>query len=163
VHDGRIVCAVERKTTADLASSMTTGRLGYALGELAALPRAALVVEEPYARIFSHPHVRGATFGDGVAELQVRWPNVPIVFVETRGLAEEWTYRFLAAAYAWAREESAALDLIGMNDDGDAPGPEEPAPSSAELRAWARRNGLDVPARGRIPRAVVDAWEARHD
>ena len=27
-------------------------------------------------------------------------PNVPVVFCETRQLAEEWTYRFLAAARA---------------------------------------------------------------
>jgi hypothetical protein len=46
---------------------------------------------------------------DGLAELQVRWPNVPIVFCETRQLAEEWTYRFLAAARAWAETEAAML------------------------------------------------------
>jgi hypothetical protein len=28
-----------------------------------------------------------------------------IVFVETRQLAEEWTYRYLAAAHAWAHTE----------------------------------------------------------
>ena len=32
--------------------------------------------------------------------------------------------------------------------------------SSAEIRAWARDNGMDVPNRGRIPQAVADAWEA---
>ena len=35
---------------------------------------------------------------DGLAELQVRYPTVPIVFGETRQLAQEWTYRFLGAA-----------------------------------------------------------------
>jgi hypothetical protein len=31
----------------------------------------------------------------------VAWPNVPIVFCETRKLAEEWVCRFLAAARVW--------------------------------------------------------------
>jgi hypothetical protein len=44
-----------------------------------------------------------AAVADGLAEYQVRWANVPIVFCETRQLAEEWTYRFLAAAYTWAQ------------------------------------------------------------
>jgi hypothetical protein len=33
-----------------------------------------------------------------VARLQVRYPSVLIVFADSRKLAEEWTYRFLAAA-----------------------------------------------------------------
>jgi hypothetical protein len=28
-----------------------------------------------------------------------RWPTIPIVFRETRKLAQEWTYRYLAAAH----------------------------------------------------------------
>lgn len=31
---------------------------------------------------------------------------------------------------------------------------------SAEIRAWALSNGIDTPARGRIPQAVIDAYEA---
>jgi hypothetical protein len=40
-----------------------------------------------------------------LAELHVRRPGIPIVFCETRKLAEEWTYRYLAAAHTWADEE----------------------------------------------------------
>ena len=32
---------------------------------------------------------RPSAIADGLAELQVRYPNVPIVFCETRKLAEE--------------------------------------------------------------------------
>ncbi|WP_318211777.1 histone-like nucleoid-structuring protein Lsr2 [Streptomyces sp. SJL17-1] len=32
--------------------------------------------------------------------------------------------------------------------------------STSTIRAWARANGYDVPARGRVPRAVLEAWEA---
>jgi hypothetical protein len=51
--------------------------------------------------------VRPASVADGLAELQVRWPTVPIVYAETRPLAEEWTNRYLAAAHAWAEIEQA--------------------------------------------------------
>ncbi len=46
-----------------------------------------------------------AVVADGIAECQAHWPTVPIVLCETRGLAEEWTYRHLAAARAWARAQ----------------------------------------------------------
>jgi adenine-specific DNA-methyltransferase len=36
-----------------------------------------------------------------------------------------------------------------------------PAPSTAELRAWARANGLDVPDRGRLRPEILQAWRAR--
>lgn len=159
-QEGRVVCAVERKSLDDLVASLTSGRLRYALGELAALPRAAVVVEQGYGRIFALKHVRGATVADGLAELQVRWPNVPIVYCESRKLAEEWTYRYLAAADAWARDEPAAQARIGVNENSPVEGgPLTPAPSSAELRAWARANDLAVSDRGRISREVQDAWE----
>ena len=157
--DGRVVCAVERKSIGDLVASVTSGRLGYALGELAALPRAAVVVEEGYSRVFAVAHVRPATVADGLAELQVRWPNVPIVHCESRKLAEEWTYRYLAAAHAWAREEPLAHARIGTAGVPETDiGPPVPVPSSADLRAWARSVGLAVSERGRISDEIRDAW-----
>jgi ERCC4-type nuclease len=94
---------VERKSLADLVASLTGGKLRYARAELAALARAAVVVEDRYSQVFKLDRIRPAVVADGLAELQVRWANVPIVFCETRQLAEEWTYRFLATAHAWAR------------------------------------------------------------
>lgn len=158
-HDGRLVGAVERKTVADLVSSLTSGRLRYALGELSALPRAAVVVEQSYARIFTAEHVQGAKVADGLAELQVRWPNVPIVYCDTRKLAEEWTYRYLAAAHAWARDEPAARARIRNGPKVSTPiGPPAPRPTSTELRAWARANGYDVSDRGRVSQTIHEAW-----
>ena len=157
-QDGRVVCAVERKSVGDLLSSLASGRLRFALAELAGLPRAAVVVEESYARIFAQPHLRGAVAADGLAELQVRYPNVPIVHCDSRKLAEEWTYRFLAAAYEWARDEPAVRARIGSSEVLD--GPPAPSPSSAELRAWARANGIAVSERGRVGREVLHAWQA---
>jgi hypothetical protein len=159
--DGRIVAAVERKSIADLISSLTNGRLRFAVAELAGLPRAAVVVEERYAEIFRQEYVRPAQVADGVAELQVRWPNVPIMFCETRKLAEEWTYRYLAAAYAWAADDQPAVPM-------EVALPSEPVadrgrqPSSAEVRAWARQQGLAVADRGRLRPEVVAAWQTAH-
>jgi hypothetical protein len=109
---------VERKSLVDLVASLTGGKLRYALAELAALPRAAVVVEDRYSQVFKLDRIRPAVVADGLAELQVRWANVPIVFCETRQLAEEWTYRFLAAAHAWAETETRLDPAAGAPDVG---------------------------------------------
>lgn len=163
--DGRLVAAVERKSLPDLVSSLVNGKLRYALAELAALPRAALIVEERYSAIFKLQWVRPAQIADGLAELQVRWPNVAIVFAETRPLAEEWTYRFLAAAAVWAQTETALLQRIAplttaTTELHDAP--HAPEPSTADVRAWARDSGIAVPDRGRLRPEIWDAWRAAH-
>lgn len=103
--DGLIVAAVERKSLDDLAGSIAKGTLRFALGELAGLPRAAVVVEDRYSAVFKVSFVRPALVADGLAEIQARWPSVPIVFTETRRLAEEWTYRWLAAALTAYEDE----------------------------------------------------------
>jgi ERCC4-type nuclease len=94
---GNIAAVVERKTINDLISSMISGRMKFLLAELAAQPRAAVVVEEGYSKIFKHPYVTGSVAAERLAELQAQFPAVPIVFCETRPLAEEWTYRWLGA------------------------------------------------------------------
>ena len=98
--DGTVAAAVERKTLADLASSLLSGKLTYALAELASLPRAAVVVEERYSALFKLEHVTPGQVADALAEAQARFPSVPIFFAETRPLAQEWTYRFFGAALA---------------------------------------------------------------
>lgn len=161
--DDRLVAAVERKSLTDLVASLTSGRLRYQLTELAALPRAAVVVEDRYARIFTLEHVRGSVVAGGLAEVQVRWPAVPIVYCETRKLAQEWTYRYLAAAHAWARDESAVRARMGADDDGAIAGaPRAPEPSPREIRTWARANGIAVSDRGRLRPEIRRAWREAH-
>ncbi|MEP6696753.1 MAG: ERCC4 domain-containing protein [Pseudonocardiales bacterium] len=161
---GRLVAVVERKSLPDLVSSLINGTLRYALGELAAVPRAAVVVEDRYSQIFKLDRIRPSVVADGLAELQVRWPGVPIVFCESRQLAEEWTYRQLAAASAWVQTEIALADRIGANREnyGTVAGPEAPDPSTSEVRAWARAAGLSVADRGRIGPDVWQAWRGAH-
>ncbi len=162
--DGRLIASVERKSLPDLASSVTSGRLRFALGELAALPRAAVVVEDRYSQVFKLDIVRPSVLTEGLAELQVRYPAVPIVFCETRALAQEWTYRFLGAARQWAETEAGIRfrgDVVGdAGDDAGATG--APEPDTAEVRAWARDAGIDVPVRGRLKPSVWAAWQAAH-
>jgi hypothetical protein len=147
---------------------LTGGKLRYALAELAALPRAAVVVEDRYSRVFKLERVRPALVADGLAELQIRWPNVPIVFCETRQLAEEWTYRFLAAAHAWAATEAASTERLTplatptVGTAGLALAPGAPEPSTADVRAWARATGLAVSGRGKLRPEVWAAWRAAH-
>jgi Lsr2 protein len=133
------------------------------MGELSALPRAAVVVEQSYARIFTAEHVQGAKVADGLAELQVRWPSIPIVYCDTRKLAEEWTYRYLAAADTWARDEPGAQARIRTGAPASSPiGVPAPPPSSAELRAWARANGYGISDRGRVSQMIQEAWNNVH-
>ncbi len=107
--DGDLVAAVERKSLPDLVASVTTGKLRYLMAELAAVPRAAVAVEDRYSSIFRLDRVRPSVVADGLAEAQVRVPSVPIVFCETRPLAQEWVYRFLGAAlHEMATDREAA-------------------------------------------------------
>lgn len=166
VLDGTLVASVERKSLVDLVASLTGGKLRYAIAELAALPRAAVVVEDRYSQLFKLDRVRPAVVADGLAELHIRWPAVPIVFCETRQLAEEWTYRYLAAAQAWAITEHPALQRISPDntvESTDLDGaPAAPEPSTAEIRAWARGIGLPVPDRGRLRPEIRQAWHDAH-
>ena len=80
IFDQALVASVERKSLVDLVASLTSGKLRYAIAELAALPRAAVVVEDRYSQIFKLDRIRPALVADGLAELQIRWPNVAILF-----------------------------------------------------------------------------------
>jgi hypothetical protein len=159
--DGAVVAVVERKSLADLVSTMTSGRLRYLLAALSDVPRAAVVVEDRYSAIFKLAHVRPAVVLEGLAEAQVRFASVPVVFAETRPLAQEWTYRFLGAAVAHLADHDGAERLV---IELPAAVPLAPAPADpATIRAWARANGLAVSDRGRIPESVRAAHAAATD
>ena len=120
--DGGVVAAVERKSLEDLVSTVTSGKLRFAMAALAALPLAAVVVEDRYSAIFKLTRVRPRIVADGIAELQVRYPTVPVVFCETRQLAQEWTYRFLGAALEHHRLDAGGAVLVeGLSAGGEPP------------------------------------------
>jgi hypothetical protein len=159
-RDGAVLAVVERKSLEDLARSLVDGRLAAQLGELASVPRAAVVVEERYSRLFTLPYVKPGFVADLLARVQVRWSSVPVFFAETRPLAQEWTYRFLAAA---AAEQVADARVAQRLADLVEPAPLAPAPPTAgAVRRWALEAGLPVSDRGRIRADVLAAFEQAH-
>lgn len=104
--------------------------------------------------------------------------------------AGDYQYRKLVARGKSVAEISAELGLVGTHTIAapaapkkkPAPLPVEPVPAAApepevevvpvatkskteasprEIRAWARDRGIDVPAKGTLPRVVVEAYEQR--
>lgn len=72
---GTVVAVVERKTSNDLISSMISGRMKFLMAELAELPRAAVVVEEGYGKIFKAAYVAGSVAAEQLAEIQAQFPG----------------------------------------------------------------------------------------
>lgn len=87
----------------------------------ARVPRAARSRRGSRSRstsIIRAEHAPGGWLADILARLQVRYPEVQVVFADSRRFAEEWTYRFLASALADAAEPHAPAERI----DSDHPG-----------------------------------------
>jgi hypothetical protein len=101
--DGALLAAVERKTLEDLASSLSSGTLAFQLSRLAELPLAAVAVEGRYSALVQFEHAPASWLVDQVVRLQARYPTVPLLFLDSRRQAEDWTHRFLATALADSR------------------------------------------------------------
>jgi len=56
--------------------------------------------------LFRLDHVAPGFVADPLGSLQAGYPRVPVVFCDNRQVAEEWTFRFLGAALARARQAS---------------------------------------------------------
>ena len=97
---GTPVAVVERKSLADLAGALNNGTLVFEPAKLAEMPRGAVVVEDRYGNLLKNAYAPAGFLPDMLARVQVRYPEIPIVFLETRPLAEEWTFRYLGAALA---------------------------------------------------------------
>jgi hypothetical protein len=119
LHGDAIAGAVERKTLEDLAKCLTDGSLDLAMADLGSVPSAAVVVEASYSALLRHAHTPSGYLVDLVARVQVRHPSVPLVFLESRKLAEEWTFRFLRAAAA--QHVAPSLELPRPFPDNVAP------------------------------------------
>jgi len=94
------IAVVERKTLENLTTSLSDGTLAFQVQRLGEVARAAVVVEGRYSELFSLRHVPAAFIADALARLQVRYPEIPVVFADSRKFGEEWTSRFLAAAFS---------------------------------------------------------------
>jgi hypothetical protein len=123
---GTPVAVVERKSLADLAGGLNNGTLVFELAKLAEMPRAAVVVEDRYGNLLKHAYAPAGFLPDMLARVQVRYPEIAIVFLETRPLAEEWTFRYLGAALAEDEsEQQTALQVRSaeLPTDYEAVGP----------------------------------------
>ncbi|HWD08999.1 MAG TPA: ERCC4 domain-containing protein [Actinomycetota bacterium] len=98
VVDGQLVAAVERKALDNFTASLADGTLAFQVQKLSEVASGAVVVESNYADLFRSEHVSGAWLADMLVRLQLRYPEVPIVFAGSRRLAEDWTFRFLRSA-----------------------------------------------------------------
>jgi ERCC4 domain-containing protein len=104
--EGAVLAAVERKSLENLAATLSDGTLAFQMQRLAELPLAAVVVEARYSALYKLEHVNGSWLADQLARLEVRYPEVHLVFADSRRFAEEWTYRFLTTALADASDPS---------------------------------------------------------
>ncbi|MGH3527345.1 MAG: Lsr2 family DNA-binding protein [Pseudonocardiaceae bacterium] len=110
--------------------------------------RDAVFWQSPRTRKQARPDVRTPTArAAGIAELQI--------VVDSH-------HRYLAAAQTWAATEPAALERIGIATGELDNAPTAPEPATAEVRAWARADGVPVPARGKLRPEVWDSWRAAH-
>ncbi|MEZ0339977.1 ERCC4 domain-containing protein [Mycobacterium sp. pV006] len=156
VYSGDVlVASAERKSIEDLSAGLLSGKLTYQLADLAALPRAVVVVEAGYSRLFKLEHVSSSVVAEALAEAQARFPSVPIVFVETRVLAQEWIYRWLGACLHEHELHTATPDFRTEPQ----PGPQVSV-SNSDIRLWARERGLPVGDRGKIPAGIVEQFLA---
>jgi ERCC4-type nuclease len=104
--EDEVIATVERKTLENFTASLSDGTISFQFQRLGEAPRAAVVVEARYSALFGLDHVPAAWIADVLARLQVRYPEIHVVFADSRKFAEEWTYRFLAAALAEATDRT---------------------------------------------------------
>jgi hypothetical protein len=113
----RLVAAVERKRVPNLATAAVNGSLAMALADLAELPFAALVVEGRLSDVLKNDHVDSGWLLSLIVTLQTSHPTVGWTFAETRQLAQDFAYRWLAAARKTVLEQ---LSMTGEAEDEEA-------------------------------------------
>lgn len=159
---GRLVAAVERKQPGEVASRAVGGTLALALAELATLPRALLVVEGRLSDVLkaADGHVDAGWLMSALAALQAEQPRVAWLFADNRKLAEDYAYRWLAAAARLTAREAGTPDgraraqpqqrSLPLSDP-----PSRQAAALAEARAGRVWTGADYAACFGVSRATA--------
>ena len=111
IANGEVIAVVERKTLADLATSLSTGSLAFQMERLAESARAAVVVEGEYTDLFRTQPGRGSWLADMLGRLAARYPEVPVISASSRKFAEEWTYRFFGAGISDSGAQAQRVEL----------------------------------------------------
>ena len=161
IVDGQLVAGVERKSLPDLIASLTSG--SSATPSASWLPCPAPPWSSRTATRRSTNWTASAPrCGRRARRMQIRWPNSPIVFCETRKLAEEWTYRYLAAAHDWAPTEHAALQR-SQRSRSTTPSSTGHPPLRTEHRRGPCMGPHAWPASTRPRAAETEIWQAWHN
>jgi hypothetical protein len=137
--DGSLLAAVERKSLENLAATLSDGTLAFQLQRLAELPPAAVVVEARYSALFKLEHVNGSWLADQLARLEVRYPEIHLVFADSRRFAEEWAYRF--PHHSTHRRDRPTPKRLR---------PVDPFPAHADLRGDWRESAFSTPTRSAL-------------
>lgn len=99
-HGDEPIALVERKSFNDFIKSLVDGSLMFQMSDLTSAPVAAVVVEGTYSAVLRHRFTQAGFLPEIVARLTLQYPRVSINFLDTRKVAEEWTFRFLRTAFA---------------------------------------------------------------
>jgi hypothetical protein len=70
--------------------------------------------------------------------------------------------REVLAPFIGHARRSGGRRRSGSPSGRSSAGARSSGPSAAEIRAWARENGYDVPERGRVSAEVREAYDAAH-
>lgn len=149
VRDDQIVAAVERKRVADLATAAVSGALRLAVAELARLPHSAVAVEGRWSdlvKVAERAGMRPGWLVNVLVALQVEQPAVTWLFAETPAIAQDWTYRWLAACAA-ADRERYQIPLLDERAIADPIAGAAPRAGGRVIDAAARRELLAREAR----------------
>jgi ERCC4 domain-containing protein len=138
VADGGLVAAVERKSIGDLVSSVTNTKLRYALGDLAALPRAAVVVEDRYSALFKRRHALAPPPSPTPGRIPGPLADDPSPVLRDPAAGRGVDLSLPRRRLAMGRHPTGRP---GADSDHRSPAPQWPAewpePTVAEVRAWA--------------------------
>lgn len=107
---GEIRAVIERKTFSNLLRDLSDLRvLHQKLGELAAYPAPALVVEAQYADFLRPDRIKPLNVRycqQALAELVVLHPGLALQFLGSRKLANAWALAYFAAAAGYAQDRA---------------------------------------------------------
>jgi hypothetical protein len=111
----RVAAVVERKSFDNLLGDIgALQAFHHHLGQLAARPSAALVIEAQYADFLDERKASGrwpvVHLARVLAEIGALHPTLPVIFAGNRKLANAWCQRFFVACAT--REESPQLELV---------------------------------------------------
>jgi hypothetical protein len=162
--DGRLVASVERKTLPNLLHELgNLPSLHARLLELEQVPHRAMAVEARLSDLMKPE--KTTPYGPDfvmkcLAAIQARHPGLPITFCDNRKIAQEWTLRFLAAAWQQVadgrRRPQLELPLASVAPERDV----DRARASLAGRFGAADVARVLGVRSSAARACLQAWVA---